>query len=66
MAQIAQGGAEDPKPQFVEASVKGMAVEFTVGEAKYTGTVSISGMRVKDPDGKTLVLKRRPCATLFR
>ena len=66
MVQIAQGGAEDPKPEFVAASVKGMTIEFSVGEAKYNGTISIAGLRIKDPDGKTLVLKRRPCATLFR
>jgi len=66
MVQIAQGGAEDPKPEFVNATVKGNTVEFTVGDQKYTGTVSVAGFRVKDPDGKTHVLKRRPCATLFR
>ena len=66
MVQIAQGGAEDPKPEFVDAIVKGTTVEFTVGDQKYTGTVSIAGFRVKDPDGKTHVLKRRPCATLFK
>jgi hypothetical protein len=66
MVQIAQGGAEDPKPEFVDATVKGHTVEFTVGDQKYTGIVSIAGFRVKDPDGKTHVLKRRPCATLFR
>ena len=66
MVQIAQGGAEDPKPEFVGAIVKGYTVEFTVGDQKYTGTVTIAGFRVKDPDGKTHVLKRRPCATLFK
>src|SRR5688572_33420124 len=66
MVQIAQGGAEDPKPEFVDATVKGNTVEFTVGDQKYTGIVNIAGFRVKDPDGKTHVLKRRPCATLFK
>jgi len=66
MVQIAQGGAEDPKPTFVDATVKGMTIEFTLDDAKYTGTVSVAGLRIKDPDGKTHVLKRRPCATLFR
>ena len=66
MVQIAQGGAEDPKPEFVDATVKGNTVEFTVGDQKYSGIVSIAGFRVKDPDGKTHVLKRRPCATLFK
>src|SRR5881227_4408354 len=31
LVQIAQGGAEDPKPEFVAANVKGMTVDFTVG-----------------------------------
>src|SRR5688500_11616384 len=53
MVQIAQGGAEDPKPEFVDATVKGNTVQFTVGDQKYTGTVTVSGFRVKDPDGKT-------------
>jgi hypothetical protein len=66
MVQIAQGGAEDPKPVFVDATVKGNTVAFTVGDQKYTGTVNIAGFRVKDPDGQTHVLKRRPCATLFK
>ena len=66
MVQIAQGGAEDPKPVFVDATVKGNTVEFTVGDQKYTGTVTVSGLRVKDPDGQTHVLKRRPCATLLK
>jgi len=66
MVQIAHGGAEDPKPEFINAIVKGTTVEFTVGEHKYTGTVSVAGLRVKDPDGNTHVLKRRPCATLFK
>ena len=66
MVQIAQGGAEDPKPEFVDATVKGNTVAFTVGDQKYTGIVSVAGFRVKDPDGQTHVLKRRPCATLFK
>lgn len=66
MVQIAQGGAEDPKPVFVDATVKGNTVAFTVDDQKYTGIVNIAGFRVKDPDGKTHVLKRRPCATLFK
>lgn len=66
MVQIAQGGAEDPKPEFVSATVKGATVEFTVGEEKFTGTLSINGLRLKNSAGEMHVLKRRPCATLFR
>lgn len=66
MVQIAQGGAEDPKPEFVAATVKGATIEFTVGEQKFTGSVSVNGLRLKDTAGETHVLKRRPCATLFR
>jgi hypothetical protein len=66
IVQIAQGGAEDPKPEFVQATVKGMTVDFTVGTEKYTGTVTAAGMRVKDSGGTTTVLKRKPCASYFR
>jgi hypothetical protein len=66
VVQIAQGGAEDPKPVFVDVIVKGATVEFTVNDQKYRGTVSIAGLSLRDPEGKTYVLKRRPCATLFR
>jgi hypothetical protein len=37
IVQIAQGGAEDPKPEFVAAKVKGMTVEFTAGVRKFSG-----------------------------
>src|SRR6476660_9794253 len=52
IVQIAQGGAEDPKPEFVPADVKGKSVSFAVGDAKYTGTVTAAGMTVKDSDGQ--------------
>jgi hypothetical protein len=32
IVQIAQGGAEDPKPEFVPAVVKGKSVSFSVGD----------------------------------
>lgn len=66
MVQIAEGGAEDPKPVFVDVTVRGTTVSFTVNDKKYTGTISIAGLRLTDADGATHVLKRRPCATLFR
>ena len=66
IVQIAQGGAEDPKPQFVEATVKGMSVTFTVGDQKFTGTASAASLRLKDSDGGTHLLKRKPCTSLFR
>src|SRR5438132_11877938 len=66
IVQIAQGGAEDPKPQFVEATVKGMSVTFTVGDQKFTGTASAANLRLKDSDGGTHLLKRKPCTSLFR
>lgn len=66
IVQIAQGGAEDPKPQFVEAAVKGMSVEFTVGDQKFTGAVTATTLRLKDSEGQTHVLKRKPCTSLFR
>ena len=66
IVQIAQGGAEDPKPEFVEATVKRMSVEFTVGDQKFTGTANATTLRLKGSDGQTHVLKRKPCTTLFR
>ncbi len=66
IVQVAQGGAEDPKPEFVAAEVKGKSVSFAVGETKYTGTVSATGMTVKDSGGQTQVLKRRACTTYFK
>ena len=66
IVQIAQGGAEDPKPEFVAAQVKGKTVSFAVGDAKYTATVNATGMTVKDSDGQTQVLKRKACTAYFK
>ena len=66
IVQIAQGGAEDPKPEFVPAEVKGKTVAFSAGDQKYTGTVSATGMTVKTEGGDAQVLKRKACTTLFR
>jgi hypothetical protein len=66
IVQIAQGGAEDPKPEFVAAEVKGKTVSFVVGEQKFTAMVSAAGMTVKDSGGQTQVLKRRACTTYFK
>jgi hypothetical protein len=61
IVQVAQGGAEDPVPEFVKARVNGTRVEFTVGSEKYNGTVTAAGLRI---NGK--LLKRKPCADFFR
>lgn len=66
IVQIAQGGAEDPKPEFVEATVKGRSASFTVGDAKYTATATAAGLTVKDSDGQVHMLKRKPCASYFK
>jgi hypothetical protein len=66
IVQIAQGGAEDPKPEFVEAKVKGMTVAFSVGDEKFTGTASATGLRLKNSAGESQVLKRKPCSSYFR
>ena len=66
IVQIAQGGAEDPKPEFVPVAVKGMSVNFAVGDQKFTGTVTATGLRLKNSAGGTQTLKRKPCATYFR
>src|SRR5437868_945171 len=57
IVQIAQGGAEDPKPEFVPAEVKGRTVSFSVGDEKYTGTVSATAMTVKNKAGDAHTLK---------
>jgi len=66
IVQIAQGGAEDPKPEFVEARVKGKTVSFTVGGEKYTGAVSVSTLTIKDSAGVSTILKRKACSSLFK
>jgi hypothetical protein len=66
IVQIAQGGAEDPKPEFVEAKVKGMTVAFSVGDEKFTGTASATGLRLKNSGGESQVLRRKSCASYFR
>jgi hypothetical protein len=63
IVQIAQGGAEDPEPQFVPVTVKGMNVSFAVGEQKFTGTVTAAGLRLKTEGGGTEMLKRKPCSS---
>lgn len=64
IVQIAQGGAEDPEPVFVDVQVKGASVEFTVAGQRYTGTVTAAGLRLKDADGSRM-LKRQPCSSYF-
>jgi hypothetical protein len=67
IVQIAQGGAEDPKPEFVQVKVKGTNVTFAVGEEKYTATVTPAGLRVKAAsDSATSVLKRQSCSSYFK
>jgi len=66
IVQIAQGGAEDPKPEFVPADVKGKTVRFSVNEEKYTATASAAGLTVKDSGGQSQVLKRKACAAYFK
>src|SRR5262249_35136579 len=46
IVQIAQGGAEDPKPEFVPVDVKGKTARFSVGDEKYTATASAAGLTV--------------------
>src|SRR5713226_4622169 len=66
IVQIAQGGAEDPKPEFVGVTVKGMNVSFSVGDEKFTGVVSATGLRLKNSAGESQLLKRKPCSSYFR
>ncbi len=66
IVQIAQGGAEDPKPEFVPANVKGKTASFSVGDEKYTATATAAGLTVKNSSGDTQMLKRKPCAAYFK
>jgi hypothetical protein len=63
IVQIAQGGAEDPKPEWVPVQVKGNTVNFTVGDEKFTGTVTAAGLRLKNSSGESQLLKRKPCSS---
>ena len=66
IVQIAQGGAEDPKPEFVAAKVKGMSVAFSVGDEKFNGTVTPTGLRLKKSAGESQTLRRKACSSYFR
>src|ERR1700730_18181695 len=66
IVQTAQGGAEDPKAEWVPAEVKGNTVSFTVGDEKFTGAVTVSGLKLKNSAGESQLLKRKPCSTYFR
>ena len=61
IVKVAQGGAEDPSPNLVDVTVKGSNVEFTVGENKYTGKVTLAGLTIKDQG----LLKRKSCTGFF-
>ena len=63
IVQIAQGGAEDPKPEFVPVTVKGLTVSFKVGVMKFTGTVTVAGLKLKSEGGYPEILKRKPCSS---
>lgn len=65
IVQIAQGGAEDPKPEFVPVTVKGTKVNFTVGEQKFAGTVTATALVLKAEGGSTARLKRKPCSSFL-
>jgi len=66
IVQIAQGGAEDPKPEFVPVDVKGRSVSFSVGDDKYTGTVTAAQLALKDASGQSHSLKRKACSSYFK
>jgi hypothetical protein len=66
IVQIAQGGAEDPKPEFVPVNVNGRSVDFTVGDQKFTGSVTTAGLRLKNSSGESHFLRRKPCSSYFR
>jgi hypothetical protein len=65
IVQIAQGGAEDPKLEWVPVQVKGNTVSFSAGNEKYTGTVSAMELRLKNSAGESQLLRRKPCSSYF-
>jgi hypothetical protein len=66
IVQIAQGGAEDPKPEYVSVEVKGTSFEFKVGDMTFKGTVTAAGLTLKHEDGMTETVKRQSCSSFFR
>src|SRR2546427_10768162 len=66
IVQIAQGGAEDPKPLFVPADIKGRSVSFSIGDDKYTGTATAAELTLKDASGQSHSLKRKACSSYFK
>lgn len=66
IVQIAQGGAEDPKPEFVDVTVNGMNIEFTASVGKYTGRVTAAGLTLKDSGGASSMLARKPCSSFLK
>src|SRR6267154_1994529 len=65
IVQIAQGGAEEPKPEWVPVKVKGNTVNFTLGDEKFNGTVTAAGLRLKGSSREPQLLKRKPCSSYF-
>lgn len=66
IVQIAQGGAEDPKPEFVPADIKGRSISFSLGDDKYTGTTTAAELTLKDASGQSHSLKRKACSSYFK
>jgi hypothetical protein len=66
IVQIAQGGAEDPKPEFVPVEIKGRSVSFSVGDDKYTGTATAAELTLKNAGGQSHSLKRKACSSYFK
>lgn len=66
IVQVAEGGAEDPKPEFVPVKVTGLKVEFTKGLVTYKGTITTAGLKLTYDDPKyTETLKRISCSSMF-
>jgi hypothetical protein len=65
MIQIAQSGAEDPRPEFVKAKVLKTMIIFKLGDEEFTGKVTAAGLTLKNGAGETQMLKRRPCSSIF-
>jgi hypothetical protein len=65
IVQLAEGGAEDPQPQYADVTVKGMSVAISVGERKFSGTISAAGLRLRESGGPAELLRRKPCSSFL-
>ena len=59
VVQQADGVPGDP--ELVQARVRGATIEFTLGDIRYTGTITTTGMRLRSDVGSNEFLRRQNC-----